>query len=89
MTWSGEGRTIVRALEPIKHKLAGSRILCAMSEVLTILLFAVDYSGAPQSLDGPALTGAPPYRFRNSRFRILPVPVFGRLSRNSTDWGHL
>src|SRR5260370_31238358 len=29
------------------------------------------------------------YFFRSSFFRILPVPVFGRLGRNSTDRGHL
>ena len=29
--------------------------------------------------------GAAPYTFRNSRFRILPVPVFGKLSTKSTD----
>src|SRR5262245_24021212 len=50
---------------------------------------AVNQSGARQSADVLAPAAGAPYCFLSSRFRILPVPVFGKLSRNSTDWGHL
>jgi LytTr DNA-binding domain len=39
-----------------------------------------------QEMEGAARA---PYSFRNSRFRILPVPVLGKLARKSTDCGHL
>src|SRR5271157_4833457 len=33
--------------------------------------------------------GVVPYCFRSSRFITLPVPLLGKLSRNSTERGHL
>src|SRR5271168_361839 len=38
---------------------------------------------------GRIVSCPPQYFFRSSLFRILPVPVFGRLSKNSTDRGTL
>src|ERR1019366_10438306 len=35
------------------------------------------------------LFGAVPYFCRSSRFKTLPVPLLGKLSRNSTERGHL